>query len=372
VGDAGRQLAEPMRRRLMHARLLTLLILMRQSADLSYRRQLGLVELHRRLLALVGNYDGLTSVEIVALSGQDKAQISRAVKALSESGLVERTSLRAPVRLTEVGRAAFDAVIAIADERNIALTRGVAPRRLAAFRAMTARLTSRAALLLEDERLLSGNAAGDADAGEEPVSYPDPPAFPKPTTPRGGERPLARILTPSLIALVAYLQRSATIAYRRETGLSNFSWQVLSLIGEKPLVTLAELIAVTTRDKSQVGRTVRRLEEAGCVIRSTRRSRREVVLSATPAGMAMYADMCVDALRRDAFLLAEEAPADRAAFGATLDLLTANAQGLFDSERASAAERPRVDEVLSDATQQDDDPGRPHGCERMQAGEGNA
>lgn len=342
-----------MRRRLIHARLLMLLNLMRQSAELGYRRQLGLVELHRRLLALVGNYDGLTSVEIVALSGQDKAQISRAVKALSEAGLIERASLRAKVRLTEAGRAAFAAVIAIAEERNVALTRGLSSRKLAAFRAMTTRLTHRAALLLADERLLSGIAAGEGDGnGDEPISFPDPPALPTPA--EAGERPLARIITPPLIALVAYLQRSATIAYRRETGLSNFSWQILSLIGEQPSVTLAQLIATTLRDKSQVGRTVRRLEEAGRVRRCSRRSRREVVLAVTPAGAALYAEMCVDALRRDEFLFAEERPVDREAFAAALDLMTANAELLLESERASApeaAEQGRVDGPHGGATQ---------------------
>lgn len=363
-----------MRRRLIHARLLTLLMLMRQSGELSYRRQLGLVELHRRLLALVGNYNGLTSVEIVALSGQDKAQISRAVKALSEAGLIDRASLRAKVQLTEAGRAVFDSVIAMAEDRNVALTRGLSIRRVAAFRAMTTRLTHRAALLLANERLLSGIGSGEGDGnGDEPISFPDPPALPSPA--EAGERPLARIVTPPLIALVAYLQRSATIAYRRETGLSNFSWQVLSLIGEQPSVTLAQLIATTSRDKSQVGRTVRRLEEAGRVARCSRRSRREVVLAATPAGAALYAEMCVDALRRDDFLFAEEAQAERGAFAAALDLMTANAQAMLDAERESVlrqADCRGVDGTSADATQIERRAASPKAGEAARAGGGKA
>jgi DNA-binding MarR family transcriptional regulator len=222
---------------------------------------------------------------------------------------------------------------------------------------MTTRLTIRAALLLADERILSGIGANDGDGpADEPISFPEqPPLLPADVMARA-DRPLLQMVTPPLIALVAYLQRSATIAYRRETGLANFSWQVLSLIGEKPSATLAELIAVTSRDKSQVGRTVRRLEEAGNVVRRSRRGRRDVVLSTTARGATLYAEMCIDALRRDAFLFAEESPADRIVYFTALDTMTANARNLLESERASAAEQPvidaaRVDGATGDARQ---------------------
>jgi DNA-binding MarR family transcriptional regulator len=330
----------PMRDRLIHARLLTLLILIRVSAELGYRRQLGLVELHRRLLGLIGDYGALTSVELVVLSGQEKAQISRAVKALCQAGLIDRASLRAPLGLSESGQAAFDAIIAVAQDRNAVLTAGIAAARLSRFLDVTARLTDRAALLLATERQLSAAAGSPADEERDEASgFIDRP--PRPPVARGAEpeRPMAQMITPPLITLTAYLQRSATIGYRRETDLSNFAWQVLSQVGEHEPITLARLIGIIGRDKSQVGRTVRRLEQAGIIERRKIRGRRDIELAPTPSGADVYRRMCIDALRRDDFLSAGCSVAEREDYIATIEALTANASLLLAGERERARER---------------------------------
>jgi DNA-binding MarR family transcriptional regulator len=82
------------------------------------------------------------------------------------------------------------------------------------------------------------------------------------------------------------------IAYRRETDLSNFAWQVLSQVGEHEPITLARLIDIIGRDKSQVGRTVRRLEQSGLVERRKVRGRRDIELAATADGADVYRRMC--------------------------------------------------------------------------------
>jgi DNA-binding MarR family transcriptional regulator len=335
--DTGEGAAPPMRERLIHARLLTLLILIRLSAELGYRRQLGLVELHRRLIALIGNEGALTSVELVALSGQEKAQISRAVKALGQLGLVERPGLRAPIGLSDGGKAAFDAIIAVAQDRNAALTTGIDARQLARFTTMTARLTDRAALLLASERQLSAAAGGTAEEERDEASGFLGPERLRQSRRADTDRPMAQMVTPPLITLTAYLQRSATIAYRRETDLSNFAWQLLSQIGEHAPITLARLIAIVARDKSQVGRTVRRLEQSGAVVRCQVRGRRDILLAPTPEGAEVYRRMCSDALRRDDFLSAACTPAERTAYIRTMDALTANATALLGNERERAA-----------------------------------
>jgi DNA-binding MarR family transcriptional regulator len=330
--------ALPMRERLIHARLLTLLILIRVSAELGYRRQLGLVELHRRLLGLIGNHGPLTSVELVALSGQEKAQISRAIKALCERGLIERPSLRAPMGLSDSGRTAFEAIVSVAHDRNASLTAGIDRRRLARFIAVTGRLTERAALLLAGERQLTAAAGGQGEEERDDASgfIERPPVIARTCD---FDRPMAQLVIPPLVTLAAYLQRSATIGYRRETDLSNFAWQVLSQVGEHEPITLARLIGIISRDKSQVGRTVRRLEQAGIVERRKIRGRRDIVLAATPAGADVYRRMCIDALRRDDFLSAGCSTAERDDYIATVEALTANAQALLSSERERARER---------------------------------
>lgn len=324
------QAAMPMRRRLVHARLLTLLKFVRLSGELAYRRQLGLVELHRRLLALIGNYGALTSIELVSLSGHEKAQISRAVKALTKAGLIERESLRAPIGLTANGQAVFEQILEVARQRNAALAHGIGAANVAEFLKTTRRLIERAAKLLVDERLLSGGAADGAGSTDAPP-LPEAARHPDPA------RPFSHMVTQLLLSFVSYLQRSATIAYRRETGLSNFEWQVLSQIGEHQPVTLARLIAMIARDKSQVGRTVGRLEEVGMVVRTTIGGRRDILLATTDEGTVTYQRMCGDAMRRDDYLLSTITPRQRERFLITLDGLTANAEALLVAERARAS-----------------------------------
>jgi len=311
----------PMRERLVNARVLTLLGLLRASAELRYRRDVPLNDLGRRLLSMIGGERGLTSVELVALTGQEKAQVSRAIGALTADGLVERVGLRAPVRLTPAGEALYARVMAIGTERDAALTRGIAAAELKRFHVLLQQLIERAALLLAQER---DAATDDADAAEP---------FQPDRLRMAADRPFDRMVAPPLNTLSVYLSRSATLAYRRDAGLASFAWKALSQVGEHQPLTLARLIALLGRDKSQVGRAVKALETDGLVARARPADRREVVLSCTAEGNARYADMCRSALGRDDFLLAELGAAERDAFVQVLDRLTANAQALLAAER---------------------------------------
>jgi DNA-binding MarR family transcriptional regulator len=323
INDAAPPATEAAEHVSLHGRLETLLHMLEVSGALFYRRQLGMAELPRRLLTLIGGYGGLTSVELVALTGTEKAQISRSVKALWERGLVERARLRAPILLSEAGVLEFDRIMKAARTRNRRLVRGIAAAELAAFRAMTTRLVERAAMLLVEERTRSE----DADAHE----IAEPPPIPERVRSPGPARPLAQMVAPPLITLASYIERSATLACRRETGLTGFGGRVLGQIGAAPPITLAGLIAAVGHDKSQVGRAVRRLEEAGLVARD--RGNGTIRLSPTAEGIGLHARISAEAMRRDAFLLAPLSAEERDRYAAVLDLLTTNASTVLDEER---------------------------------------
>ena len=320
----------PMRTRLVSARLLTLLALLRSSAELLYGREIGLTELNRRILSLLGRFGGLTSVELVALTGQEKAQISRAVSMLSADGLIARTSLRAPVTLTPAGLLLHDRVMTLAEGRNATLTRGMAAAELEHFGAMTARLIDRAALLLMQERESEGDLGSEGTVDDPSTASPMPERL---RAVAHGSAP-RRLVAPPLITLSAYLSRSATIAYRRETGLSNFTWRVMAQIGEHQPVTLAALIGLLYRDKSQVGRAVKSLEGDGLICRAFPTRHRDVMLACTPKGDTLYAGMCESARWRDDFLFAGFASDERDAYIASLETFTANSERLLAQERA--------------------------------------
>lgn len=73
----------------------------------------GLKGIHAEcLLAILGSPEGVTGARLSRLCGKDKAAISRTVADLERQGMLERSGsrYRAPLRLTEAGRAAALAI----------------------------------------------------------------------------------------------------------------------------------------------------------------------------------------------------------------------------------------------------------------------
>jgi len=69
-----------------------------RGAALRYRQEFGVSLMEWRILALLGGFAPMTLRDLSRESGLDKAQASRAVKALVERGLVEREPGRADAR----------------------------------------------------------------------------------------------------------------------------------------------------------------------------------------------------------------------------------------------------------------------------------
>src|SRR5690606_33382361 len=87
----------PLRRRLVTARIWTLLTSLRLSAEVDYRRETGMAELDRRLLIAVYTSSTATPLALTAALGHDKGQVSRALKRLEAARLIRREGLRGPV-----------------------------------------------------------------------------------------------------------------------------------------------------------------------------------------------------------------------------------------------------------------------------------
>lgn len=79
-----------------------------------------------RIIAVLGEHEGLTSTEVAQRTLMDKPTVSRAAASLIERGILERhidrdDRRRAPMRLTDEGQAIYAAVIprALASEREL-------------------------------------------------------------------------------------------------------------------------------------------------------------------------------------------------------------------------------------------------------------
>lgn len=314
---------EPVHLRLVGASLNRLLRLVRESNVPGYERESSYKEIQRQLILMIGTFGGLSSQEIVTLTGHEKAQVSRAIKPLEEAGLIQRPRLRARLTLCAKGRSLYNRLLDMSRACDAMLTVGIAADTLERFAAMTDELTVMAAHLYTEERRRSAKAGFINPS----ASSLDLPSWPEGT---GQQNPADALVAPKLISLAAYLNRSAMLVYQRCEGLSHFQWQVLSRICDGSPMPLARLIVLVGRDKSQVGRTVSYLENAGLVLRSRPSLRRDIVLEPTMEGMAIFRSMYDVGLNREAMLMSGFTSEEQQAYFACIALLTENARHMLE------------------------------------------
>jgi DNA-binding MarR family transcriptional regulator len=134
-------------------RLLSLATLLRRSANLLYREELGLSEVEWRIIAIVGDHAPLTLRALVEILGLDKGQLSRGVTALVKRRILTRSadpqdSREVHIALTPHGQATFDTLIALALKRHRELVAGLDRAELAALLLALDRLLANARIML--------------------------------------------------------------------------------------------------------------------------------------------------------------------------------------------------------------------------------
>jgi DNA-binding MarR family transcriptional regulator len=298
----------------------------RESAELSYARELDLVELDRRILFLLRTKGPLVPADLSSSVGVDKAQVSRSVKRLLELRMVEREQIRSPVILTRKGESQADRLLRLADLRNRELTFDIDDDELADFFAAIELLLDRSVALYEQERARTATLdRGDAEA-EDMVRAE-----------RRGNEPVlidrARIVSP-LLTLSAYFGRSGALMFKRRTGLSQFEAWVLNEIGMRAPIDWPTLTAQLQRDHSQAGRTVGALIDRGLVAREGRPGRRHGRFSPTTEGWRLYDIIQETSVERSSFLMAPLGEEERKRFLGTFDKLRRNAVAQLERERA--------------------------------------
>lgn len=326
IAEAERR-EEAARPRVFQSELWQLLHKTRESAELSYAREIDLVELDRRMLFMLSSMGPLVPASLSAAIGVDKAQVSRSVKRLLELELVMRSQIRSPVSLTPAGEALAHRLMRLAELRNRELSFDVSDEELSEFFSVMEILLDRAVLLYENERDF---AAKSGTGGSEPEWRNSADVQ------RAGE-PIAidrsRIISP-LLTLSSYFYRSGALAFKRTTGLSNFEAWVLSEIGYDPPTDWPRLVKALERDHSQAGRTVNHLIERGLVKREGKAGRRHGRFSPSDKGQRLYDIITETSLERSEFLL-DPIPRKRLqAFLATFDKIRRNASAQLERERA--------------------------------------
>lgn len=300
----------------------------RDSANIAFARADHINELDRRILLLLQSQGDMTLAAVSTANGVDKAQISRAIKRLSQVGLVQRSGIRSPLRLSGAGRQLAERFVRLAELRNRELTFGISDDQLVDLFSVLDILLARAMSLYDQERKLA--QAVDGEAAE--VDFPDHTEM---DSEPGATLPVDRSrVLPPFMTLCSYMMRGGALGYKRKTGLSNFDTWVLVEVCRDPPISWPQLVLALYRDQSQAGRTVKRLMEIGLVERSGRPGRRHGFFSPTPEGERIAAIINGMASRRSEFLFQGIATPQLNNFMAAFDVLARNAEVQLGREKA--------------------------------------
>ena len=299
----------------------------RESAELSYAREIDLVELDRRIVFMLRINGPMVPAGLSAAIGVDKAQVSRSVKRLLELKMVQRNQIRSPVSLSRKGEQIADRLLRLAELRNRELTFDINDKELSKYFGILDILLDRSISLYEREReAAKGTGIDDADSGIGPVIEPR----------KAGEPILvdrSRIVSP-MLTLSAYFSRSGALIFKRTTGLSNFEAWVLSEISHDPPTDWSRLVAALERDHSQAGRTVNSLIERGLVERTGKPGRRHGRFSPTAEGKRLFDIIVATSEKRSRYLMEPLSDEELQEFLSTFNKIRRNAAAQLERERA--------------------------------------
>ncbi|HEY5412936.1 MAG TPA: MarR family winged helix-turn-helix transcriptional regulator [Caulobacteraceae bacterium] len=144
--------------------------------------------------------------------------------------------------------------------------------------------------------------------------------------------PHRRIYGPRLFRLLSTIRRYTAPQGRRELGLSDFEWRVMSQVGDRAPMSLNELAAASSHDKGQLSRGVKRLVEAGLLVRESRRGERGVFISPTAAGRKVFDDLVGLAFRQNDALIDGLSPDELETFSRVIEKIQSNCTALLAAE----------------------------------------
>ncbi|MBB5987625.1 TetR/AcrR family transcriptional regulator C-terminal domain-containing protein [Sphingobium lignivorans] len=299
----------------------------RESANISFARTVHINELDRRILLLLQAQGDMTLAAISLSTGVDKAQVSRAIKRMTEISLLARGGIRSPIRLSASGRQLAERLLRQAELRNRELTFGITDEQIVTLFGVLDTLLTRAVALFEKERKLVAS-----NQRQEPVDFQDLVAEGLPDE-NGIAVDRSRILPP-FITLCSYMLRGGALAHKRRTGLSNFESWVIAEICRNPPISWPQLVLALYRDQSQAGRTVNHLVESGLVERTGKPGRRHGFFAPTEEGRRISDIIRDTAARRSEFLFQGIPPPQLDSFMDAFDILSRNAEVQLAREKA--------------------------------------
>ena len=158
---------------------------------------------------------------------------------------------------------------------------------------------------------------------------------------RGDEGgPLSRELASvRLVRLVDFMNRSASRAFPRVSGLSDFEWRVVAWVCEMPRLSVNDLSALLHRGVAQVSRTVKKLVAAGLLHRANRTGGPGVLITPTRLGRTVYGPLQRLARQRNTAIVAGLRADEIKVLDHCIAIMTANALAQLAREQRLQADK---------------------------------
>tara|TARA_A100001391_G_scaffold7621_8_gene5037 strand:+ start:56903 stop:57853 length:951 start_codon:yes stop_codon:yes gene_type:complete len=291
---------------LLSPRILLLKRLLEQSARTDFAGLEPENAFTRRILfALYRNREGRV-FELAYTLGSDMAQVSRGLAALRKDGLVNTKRQRDPYTLTADGEKLGKQLFVIAEQREARLLQGLETGEIIELVAMLIHLQGRANTLLAEELALT---RPEGEQSELPAAQTE----------------FATRVHPLLYNLANTVLRTATAAFKRLAGVSQFEWRVLVNMADRPAIPFASLVEHIGVDKGQLSRTLNALEQSGLIVRTEDGSGAPRRLDLTAKGRRVYRLMLADSEQRNSLIIEGLRPVHLERLRAQLDRLITNA-----------------------------------------------
>jgi DNA-binding MarR family transcriptional regulator len=147
-----------------------------------------------------------------------------------------------------------------------------------------------------------------------------------------GARTLYGLVSMRMIRLFVMLRKSGILAQRRQFGLSETEWRIMTQLGEAAPLSLNGLADAMLQDRGQLSRAVKSMVERGLVTRERKPGGPEIEIELSAEGRAIY-DGMVDWVHERDRVLTDGIPAEdismvREVLGAMME----RAQAMLDEE----------------------------------------
>ena len=152
---------------------------------------------------------------------------------------------------------------------------------------------------------------------------------------RAGQSPLANLASIRMVILFNLMRRSGIVVQRRDFGLSEIEWRIMTQIGEYSPLSLNGLADRMMQDRGQLSRAVKGMVANGLLTRVRKPGGPEIQIGFTEEGTRLYARMVEKAIEREAFLTEGVSAEDLATVQRVLEHMIARAGAMLPAEASA-------------------------------------